>query len=178
MTGLFRKYTMRNRKCNDSGRLRRPVLSFFLVTVYCILLTVFLISCGRRGDPVLISPYEEDDAAEKSGVRENEKIKPDLIDTAEDELTVMQPHAPKGLAAVFTGKKVILVWDEVAGQGVKFYRIYRSGGDDFSLIAEVATPVFNDRNIEYGSRYFYKVSAVGQSESSGSDAVEVVAGGD
>jgi hypothetical protein len=156
----------------------RPVLYFFLFTAYCLLLTAFLISCGRRGDPVLISPYEEKDAAEKSGVRENEAIKPDLSGTAEDELTVIQPQAPKGLAAIFTGKKVILVWDEVAGQGVKSYRIYRSGGDEFSLIGEVVTPVFNDRDIESGAGYFYKVSAVGQSESSGSDAVEVVAGGD
>lgn len=162
---------MQNRKCDTSGSWIRLVLAF-------LLFTVFLISCGRRGDPVLISPYEENDAAEKSAVRENEKIKPDRGVTAEGELKVVQPQAPEGLAAIFTGKKVILVWDEVVGQGVKFYRIYRSGGGGFSLKGEVVTPVFNDNDIESGVRYFYKVSAVGESESSGSVVVEVAAGGD
>ena len=161
------------RHCVKRGM--RPVL---LLTVYCLLLTVFLVSCGRRGDPVLISPSEESGPAEKSGVAENQIQAPDLVGTGEDTLTVMQPQAPKGLAAVFAGQKIILVWDEVAGQGVKSYRIYRSAGDDFSLMGEVVTPVFNDRDIESGARYFYKVSAVGQTESSGSDTVEVVAGGD
>jgi fibronectin type 3 domain-containing protein len=126
----------------------------------------------------VISPYEESDSAEKSEVNENEKIESDINETGEENLAVAQPQAPKGLAAIFTGKKVILVWDEIIGQGIEFYRVYRSGGNDFSLIAEVTTPVYNDGNIESGSRYFYKVSSVGQSESSGSDAVEVVAGGD
>ena len=169
---------MKTGERNGLKSLMRPVLSFLLRTAYCLLLTVFLVSCGRRGDPVLISPYEESNAAGKSGGRENEKIKPDISGTREDTLIVMQPQAPKGLAAVFAGQKVILVWDEVAGQGVKSYRIYRSAGDIFSLIGEVVTPVYNDRDIESGARYFYKVSAVGQTESSGSDPVEVVAGGD
>ncbi|KPK02873.1 MAG: hypothetical protein AMK71_00790 [Nitrospira bacterium SG8_35_4] len=163
----------------------RPVCSFFLHTVscllltaYCLLLTVFLVSCGRRGDPVLLSPYEESESAEKSGASENENQAPGLNGTGEDALTVVQPQAPEGLAAVFAGQKIILVWDEVAGQGVKSYRIYRSAGNGFSFIGEVVTPVFNDRGIESGTRYFYKVSAVGETESSGSDTVEVVAGGD
>jgi fibronectin type 3 domain-containing protein len=111
-------------------------------------------------------------------MRENETSKPGVSGTAEDALTVMQPQAPKGLAAVFTGQKIILVWDEVAGQGVNSYRIYRSAGDVFSLTGEVVAPVYNDRDIEAGARYIYKVSAVGQTESNGSDSVEVVAGGD
>ena len=169
---------MKKGEWNGLKSLMRPVFSLLLLIVYCVLLTVFLASCGRRGDPVLISPYEESKAAEQSAVRENEKIKPDRSETREDTLTVMQPQAPKGLAAVFAGQKIILVWDEVADQGVKSYRIYRSAGNGFNLIGEVVTPVFNDRDIESGATYFYKVSAIGQSESSGSDIVEVVAGGD
>ena len=169
---------MRNRKCNTSSSCFQIIVYFFLLTAYCLLLTVVLVSCGRRGDPVAISPYDESDSVEKSGVLENEKMKSGLSGTGEEDLAVLQPQAPKGLAAVFTGKIIILVWDEIIGQGVEFYRVYRSGGNESNLIAEVTTPVFNDRNIESGTRYIYKVSAVGQSESSGSDAVEVVAGGD
>ena len=163
---------------NVVNSMMRPGWSLLLLTSYFLLLTVFLSSCGRRGDPVAISPYEENDSVEKSEVLENEKMKPDISGTGEEELTVLQPKAPKGLAAIFTGKKIILVWDEIIGQGVEFYRVYRSGGNGFSLIAEVVTPVCNDGDIESGARYFYKVSAVGQSESSVSDTVEVVTGGD
>jgi hypothetical protein len=162
-------------ECHCVKRGIRPVL---LLAACCLLLTVFVVSCGRRGDPVLILPSEEIGTAEKSGMAENQIQAPDLIGTGEDTLTVMQPQAPEGLDAVFTGQKIILVWDEVAGQGVKSYRIYRSAGDDFSLMGEVVTPVFHDRDIESGARYFYKVTAVGQTESIGSDTVEVVAGGD
>jgi predicted small lipoprotein YifL len=155
-------------------------LAFLLLAVYC-LLTVSLVSCGRRGDPVFIAPYEENGAADTSEVRrnKNEKSEPAPGRTAEEKgPNGMPPQAPTGLSAIFTGEKIILVWNEVSGQGVKFYRIYRSEGEGFNMIGEAATPVFNDRDIVSGARYFYKVSAVGQSESSGSSTVEVAAGGD
>lgn len=152
--------------------------AFLLLTVYCLLLTVSLVSCGRRGDPVVIAPYEENGAADTSGVRQNEKSEPAPGGTVEEAPNSMPPQAPTGLSAVFTGERIILVWDEVSGQGVKFYRIYRSEGEGFNMIGEVGTPVFNDRDIASGVRYFYKISAVGQSESSGSSTVEVTAGDD
>lgn len=153
-------------------------VSFLLLTSYVLLLAFVMVSCGRRGDPVAVLPYEERGASEETRVRDTEEKTPDTKETEEEGLTVMHPEAPKGLSAVFTGNKVILVWDEVTDRGVDYYRIYRSEGDGFSVIGETATPVFHDRDIEAGVRYFYKVSAVGKAESGLSGAVEVEAGGD
>lgn len=169
-----------------AGRLRcmktclHSMAFFLLLTLCCVLLAAFIISCGRRGDPVAVSPYEDKGAAghSESVSPEGEEKESALAGTAEEESNAVQPQAPKGLAAVFAGNKVILVWDEVEGQGVKFYRVYRSEGEGFSFIGETVTPVFNDRNISYGVHYFYEVSAVGLSEGGRSDFVAVDAGGD
>jgi hypothetical protein len=166
----MQRWSMKNWLC--------PAGSFFLLTVYCLLLTVFPVSCGTRGDPVAISPYEESGAAERSEAHENEQKEPVPGGSVKEMSNGQPPQAPEGLSAVFTGDEIILVWDEVPGRGVKFYRIYRSEGDGFQMIGEVDTPVFHDRAVVSGAKYFYKVSAVGQSESSRSGTVEVTAGGD
>jgi len=156
------------------GERSRASVSFVMTALCCLLLAVFLLSCGRRGDPVALSPYEGGEA-EQSGVIEHEKGEPAAgAETA----AAPQPLPPTGVTALFAGDKVIVVWNEVSGAGVTRYRVYRSEGSDFRLIAEVHTPVFNDSTVVQGMKYSYRISAVGQSESGLSEAVSIVAGGD
>jgi hypothetical protein len=96
----------------------------------------------------------------------------EIIKTAETELTV--PDSPAGLAALYTQNGVILVWDEADSRGVKLYRIYRSSGDDYRLVGDSVSPVFTDRDVKQGMRYFYRVTAVGGLESLPSDEINIL----
>lgn len=90
------------------------------------------------------------------------------------EAGIIKPDAPTGLAAIYTRQSIVLTWDEIHGQEIKFYRIYRSEGEDFSVIAETVTSVFNDKNIEPSKKYYYKVSAVGNQESLLSEEIKII----
>jgi hypothetical protein len=232
-----------------------------LLTSYFLLLT-FIVSCGRRGDPVAIIPYKEVGVVKdlKASIRDNniyltwgmpesfpEKalkgfvifraevpegvsveececyfvslgfIAPDKKRTFEyldkeairsrthiyklvvmdkdnrigkysnvvlvkgikpepEEVVVTSPGAPTGLIAVFTRKNIVLTWDETHGQEIKFYRIYRSEGKDFIAIGESVTPAFTDKGIEPSKKYYYRVTAVGETEGDPSKEIEVVTG--
>jgi hypothetical protein len=87
--------------------------------------------------------------------------------------TVM-PAAPTGLIALYTQKSVVLTWDEATDQEIKFYRIYRSEGEHFSLIGKAVTPAFTDTNIESSKKYFYKISAFGDIEGPLSEETGIV----
>jgi len=127
-----------------------------LLLISCFLLLTFIVACGRRGDPVAITPY-------KIGT-DSKKVEP----------VVTKPDAPAGLAAIYTRQSIVLTWDEIHGQEIKFYRIYRSEGKDFAVIAETVTSVFNDKNIEPSKKYYYKVSAVGNQESLLSEEIGII----
>lgn len=84
-------------------------------------------------------------------------------------------HKVAGLIAIYTQKSVVLTWDEVSG--IKLYRIYRSTGisrNDFILVGETVTPVFTDKNVEPSKKYYYRVTAVKDSESPPSNVIEVI----
>ncbi|MBI4653921.1 MAG: hypothetical protein HY752_02880 [Nitrospirae bacterium] len=91
---------------------------------------------------------------------------------------VYQPHAPHNINAIYTKKSVILTWDEVLD--VEIYRIYRAmdtggkGADIFILIGETVTPVFTDKDIESLKKYYYRITAMGDSESIPSGIIEVI----
>ena len=108
----------KNRKIN--GKL---ILSFYF------LLLVFLIACGRRGDPVAIVPYEEK-AVEKGLSTEKERDSDRTVrqedKSEENEIQFTIPDSPTGLVALYTQKGIVLAWDEIIGQGVISYKIYRS----------------------------------------------------
>lgn len=92
----------------------------------------------------------------------------------EPEEVIVVPDAPTGLLAVYTLKSIVLTWDELKGQNINFYKIYRSVGDYFFPIGESVTPVFTDRNIEVSKKYYYRVTAVAEAEGPPSQEIEVV----
>ncbi|MEW6602559.1 MAG: hypothetical protein AB1499_16420, partial [Nitrospirota bacterium] len=106
----------------------RAGLFILLLTSHFILLTS-LTGCGRRGDPVLIlaPSYDEKKVEQKTGADDKRK-KEDADTAAGQEPAAVVPDAPTEVAAVFTGKSIVLVWKEVLKQGVTSYRVYRSSG--------------------------------------------------
>ena len=88
------------------------------------LLLIFIVACGRRGDPVAIIPY-------KAG-----------IDSKEAE-----PGSYDGEVGVV---------------------------ENFPVIAETVTFVFNDKNIVLSKKYYYKVSSVGNQESLLSEEIRII----
>lgn len=86
-------------------------------------------------------------------------------------------NAPAGFIALYTQNSVVLTWDEIQEQEVKFYRVYRSEDKDFVAIGETATPAFTDKNIEPSKKYYYRVTAVGKVESLPSKEIEIVTKG-
>ena len=98
-------------------------------------------------------------------------VKPKLEDV------VVPLNAPAGFIAFYAQNSVILTWDEIQEQEVKFYRVYRSEDKDFVAIGETATPAFTDKNIEPSKKYYYRVTAVGKVEGLPSKEIEVVTKG-
>jgi hypothetical protein len=91
-----------------------------------------------------------------------------------EEIVITIPEAPTGFVAVYTQESIVLTWDEVRGQEINFYRVYRSEGNGFDVIGETVTPVFNDENIEPSKKYYYRVTAVGKTEGPPSEEVEII----
>ncbi len=149
-----------------------------LMTFLGFVIIVFLISCGRRGDPVFVYPVEDsiveqgvEDAAEKAAEQ-------DLTEGSEDQAEsksqiVSRPDAPKGLIAAYTGVTVVLTWEEIREQRVAKYRIYRMEGETYKVVGESATPAFTDISIEADRVYNYRISAVGISEGPLSEQISV-----
>jgi hypothetical protein len=162
------------------GGVRTTVLTgvtaSFTVTLCMMVIVSLLASCGRRGDPVLPSSYEEKTppAGEmESAPPGDREIPPAGTVRKETEKAPSPPEAPQGLTAVFTGKSVVLTWNELRNQGVKFYRIYRSSGSGYEAVAETVTTAYTDRNVKETVEYYYRVSAVGASEGPLSEPIKV-----
>ncbi len=152
------------------------MLSFFRLASYVLLFTSYfllltsLTSCGRRGDPVPISPVDERIIKDAGGeVKAGEESS--ISESTDTEIT--QPDIPTGITALFTGKIVVITWDEVNDQGIKLYRVYRSSGDGFILIGDTAAPAFTDVQIKLNTEYHYRVTAVGHSESGTSEEIKI-----
>jgi fibronectin type 3 domain-containing protein len=130
-----------------------------------------LTSCGRRGDPVPISPVNEtiikDAGREANAVEES-----NISESTDTEIT--QPDIPTGITALFTGKIVVITWDDISDQGIKLYRVYRSSGDEFILIGDTVAPAFTDVQIELNTEYHYRVTVVGQLESDTSEEIKII----
>lgn len=147
--------------------------------ILCFVFLISITSCGRRGDPVAVMPSEReiinddmDEGKEDQRNSESPAIHKEITETAEAELTV--PDSPAGLAALYTQNGVILVWDESGSRGVRLYRIYRSSGDDYRMVGDSVSPVFTDRDVKQGMRYFYRVTAVGGLESLPSEEINIL----
>jgi predicted small lipoprotein YifL len=143
--------------------LKRILNLSSLLFSFIFLTLIFIAGCGRKGDPIPIIPPQEKAAEKSSGsVPAVNKIESDA-----------QPP-PTGLTAVYTESSIVITWNEVAGQGVKIYNIYRSSGGDYALIGKTGIPAFTDKNIERNRKYYYKVSTVAGSEGRLSKEIEVL----
>jgi len=153
-------------------RVRTGVTSRFVIIFFLTALFLLPAGCGRRGDPVLPPSYEEQAAPE----REEGTASPATGDIPVDreEEKVPEPlKAPEGLTALYTGKSVVLTWNEIPDRRVAFYRVYRSSGDGYEAVAETATNAYTDRNVKEAAVYNYRVSAVGESEGPLSEALTI-----
>lgn len=147
-------------------------MRYRLLSIICSLLIFILITaCGRRGDPVPVAPTKEPISVES---QEGE----DMLSTDKkvlEEKRVIIPPSPTGLVALWTGKTIILTWDDIIDRDIKGYNVYRSSEDNgFKLIGKTVTPAFTDRDVMSGKRYIYKVTAVAEEEGLSSKEIEVV----
>ncbi|MDH4027520.1 MAG: fibronectin type III domain-containing protein [Nitrospirota bacterium] len=145
----------------------KPRAVFFLIPALCILFILSFTSCGRRGDPIPLSPYKGE------AIKKNADV-PDKAPEEIQEIRVIVLDRPEGLSAVFAGGRTIVTWDEMTGKGVIHYKIYRSTGNDFGPVGDTDMPVFIDTDVKPGKKYYYRVSAVGTSEGPLSRIIEVV----
>ena len=156
------------------------VSSGFLILVTYLLFLVLITACGRRGDPVAILSYDEKNIIKEETAKESEKGKGQeevLIKENEPEAKAVKtarPDAPSGLVAVYIQTGIVLTWNEILKQGVTSYRIYRSSGSGYKLAGVTVTPAFTDRGIKQDMKYYYKVTAVGNSESLPSEEIRVI----
>jgi hypothetical protein len=142
---------------------------FCILPVACC--TLLFSACGRRGDPVPVMPRTD---TAVHAVHEDVKKKPDDVSKGqEDTGQTARPPAPTALRGLYTQTSVVLTWNEVPGQDIR-YRVYRSTGDSYTLAGETATPAFTDKNVEPDKEYHYRISAVSASEGPPSEEIIIV----
>jgi len=167
---------MRTKKCS---RTRGSLNGFVCcISFISLLLGLFsLTACGRRGDPVAISPavvtIMEEDAGKTEGTDEDRDIPVTESKELSLEEKISQSDIPSRLIAVYTGSSIVLTWDEVVGRDIKVYRVYRSEGNGYNVTGEAVTPAFTDKSIEKNKEYFYKITSVGIDESPASDEIKI-----
>ena len=147
-----------------------------LLFSFLFLMLIFIAGCGRKGDPIPIIPPQEKAAEKSSGkIKANDTGSvPAVIKIESDGAKGAQPAPPTGLTAVYTESSIVITWDEVTGQGVKIYNLYRSSGGEYALIGKTGIPAFTDKNVERDKKYYYKVSTVAGSEGRLSKEIEVL----
>lgn len=146
----------------------KPFVLFPLLAVFCVLFLVSFSACGRRGDPIPLSPHEGE------VIKTNTDGEAVPVKKEVPGIKITAPGAPSGLSAVYTGGKVIVTWDEIRGREIEYYKVYRSTGRDYSHVGNTLMPVFIDKDVALNRKYYYKVAAVGKEEGPRSEKVEIV----
>jgi hypothetical protein len=157
-------------KLNKGMRL----VSGFLIITSSFLFVFSFAACGRRGDPVPIAPYDENIVQEDADVKKDMELLPVEKEKVKRKSGTPMPDAPGGLMVLYTQKDVILIWDEVKGQEIGRYKVYRSSGDGYVFIGDTAASAFTDREVKPDTKYYYKVTAVGILESKPSKEIVIV----
>jgi hypothetical protein len=153
------------------------VIFMSLLFSLCFMSVTLLISCGRRGDPVVVAPGNAiiaGDVEEKTGAVMPEQHNGSYEEADSAEPVLSTPGQPTGLTALYTGESIILVWNDLADQDITSYKIYRSSGEGYILIGEVVTPAFTDRDCDKNRTCRYKVTAVRGEEGPASEEISVV----
>lgn len=158
------------RNLNKGMRL----VSSLLIITSCLLFVFSFAACGRRGDPAPIAPYDENIVKQDADVEKDVELLPAEGEKVDHKSAMPIPDVPAGLMAIYTQKVIILAWDEIRGQDVKRYKVYRSSGGGFDLIGDSAAPAFTDRDVKPDTKYYYKVTAVGILESQLSKEIVIV----
>ena len=148
------------------------LVSSLLIISFCFLFVFSFTSCGRRGDPVPIVPYNEN-VIQKDADEAKEQVPVEKGTGVQGSGTTM-PDVPVGLMVLYTQKAVVLTWDEVKGQDVMRYKVYRSSGDGYIFVGDTAAPAFTDQDVKPNTKYYYKVTAVGVLESQLSKEIVIV----
>ena len=92
----------------------------------------------------------------------------------QEETAVTPSKAPTGVITIHTGESIVITWDEIRGERIKFYRIYRSEDKkDFVVIGQSVTPAFTDKNIKPSKKFYYRVTAVGEADTEGPTSKEI-----
>ncbi len=153
-----------------------PVCASYLVAGFIAL--ILLSSCGLRADPVAPSTFEakatQEDAEKAGGIVDGTEKALTEIEAEPVKEVPAQPDAPAGLIGVYTQTNVIITWDEILGQGVRFYRVYRSEGGEYVFDGEQMTPAYTDKSVEKNREYSYIITAVGKSEGPPSIEIKIV----
>jgi hypothetical protein len=95
----------------------------------------------------------------------------------------LAPEVPKSLSGNMDGGQIVLKWEEVTSEEVKYYTVYRKvGAGDFNQYAYTTKPEFIDTDISATDVYTYMVSAtdfgLNESEKSAPAVVVIVATAD
>ena len=121
-----------------------------------------------------IAPYYENIAQEDAETGKDQ----DVLDVEEEkgglESVALMPDAPAGLMALYTQTAIVLTWDEVKGQDVRRYKVYRALGDEYMFVGDTASPAFTDRDAKPNTKYYYKVTSIGTLESQPSKEIVIV----
>jgi hypothetical protein len=148
------------------------LVSSFLIIISFVFFVFSFAACGRRGDPVPISPYENIVQEDADVEKDQDRIP--VEEEVSRESGALMPDAPVGLMALYTQTAVVLIWDDVKGQEVKRYNIYRSSGDGYVFVGDTAAAAFTDRKVKPDTKYYYKVTSVGILESQPSKEIVIV----
>lgn len=94
--------------------------------------------------------------------------------SVQGETAVTLSKSPTGVITVYTGESIVITWDEIRGERIKFYRIYRSEDKkDFVAIGQSITPAFTDKNIKPSKKYYYRVTAVSEADTERAPSKEI-----
>lgn len=144
------------------------------VGIVCLVALTLLISCGRRGDPVLLTPEESVEVRQDAKDAGTGQVDAEEKEMPEEAQTLLcQPAPPDGVTALFTGSGIVLAWNDIIDGNISVYRVYRSSGHEFIIAGETVSPAYTDRDITPGTTYSYYVTAVGKTEGLPSDRIIV-----
>lgn len=132
-----------------------------LLSMLCLMLLLILTGCG--GNPSDSGDEDEDPASEE----------PPTEDTT-------PPSSPGGLDGTSGDQMVELFWNDNSEDDLDGYKVYRSE-ESFSSVSEmepinrslVSDAEFSDEDLENGTTYYYRVTAVDENENESNPSPEL-----